>query len=334
MKASSHHGKTSSCLPLSPIFVRFPQHGLKRQVQAQAVVLASLMRPEVQPKTGAGLVLSTSSTTSMSTPHSASTKAYTNDSTSLPVEPWIRLQVCDDTSTLRDMLFHDDAYLYHPDVIKVRDLYIDRRHLSLTVCAWESMSTLTRYLVTASALQSTHSWAITVNFSATMLERLDNDPHPLRHLRNQISSLAKLGDLILAMERTHGGRLHAHGILRSEASVVQIRAALRNLGGSSCNTQWRNGFQVNVRPLHDCLGWTLYMLKSLYKLPPAEIQKCVHVSRNANRRARAHVAPLHACAGEKFGRDALRRRRLACSRWPGPAGSRLAGLAATWGAYA
>jgi len=313
VKLSSHLKPARAALALPSDFVRFPERCSRRQLLAQAIVLSALTRDEVQPVAGAGLVLSSASTSTMALGALPSTKTYTNPVDNPSSEPWIRLQVTDNTSTLRQVLFHSDAYLYNASFLRSRNLYLDSRHLRATTTSWEDMPWLTRYLVVASALHSDCSWAVSVNFASGMLKRLDYCPDPLRHLRNQLSAVAKHGDLFLALERTEENRLHAHGIMRSEADLPQIRRMLRVLGGHSCDRQWKNGYQVKVVPLRDALGWSQYMFKSLLHLPAPEFGRHVYVSREAKRLARAHVGALRQRADQKFGSRPVRRSRLACS---------------------
>lgn len=273
----------------------------------QAIVLLSLVRPEIQPPAKCPLV---SIVVGSRPPARYMDSTISYDSNNVTITP---------TTSLQEDLFTQQVHFPLRRWLKEPSLQLKESLFTDTVKPWKNQTELEKVLVTASAFEGRPGLALTINFSDARRGRLMKDSTTVfRELRNEVSALAKHGPLMMAVETAGSGMLHLHGFLQTDAPLKVIRALMLDIGGRSANVGFRSK-QVKIEECHSAICWATYMTKSHIVLDGDVSREQVYFSQSARRVGSDQVAVLKQLAFSKLGLKFDRRglwKRLTVSRVP------------------
>lgn len=255
----------------------------------QAIVLLSLVRPEIQPPAKCSSVSIVVGSRPPISYMDTTIHYSTNDVTITP------------TTSLQDDLFTQQVHFPLRRWLTVSNLQLRESLFTQTVKPWKNQTELEKVLVAASAFEGQPGLALTINFSDARRGRLMKDSTTVfRELRNEVSALAKHGPLMMAVETAGSGMLHLHGFLQTHAPTKVIRALMLDIGGRSANVGFRSK-QIKVEECHSAICWATYMTKSLIVLDDDVSREQVYFSQAARRVGSDQVAVLKQLAFNKLG---------------------------------
>lgn len=273
-------------------FVSYPTRSKRTHQAAQVLVLTSLIDGRVAPGPQPRLVtVSVQSTTDV----------LVDTNSKMSGKKVIQLDVENEQRTIRDLLFPSHFYMSNGNVMKQRVVNLDEGFLHSTLSSWDKKTKLDKALIVGSYMATTNAMTFTLRFSPDRQEKLRENPgQEFRLLRNHLSKVRQLGPTMMTLELDKKGRPHIHGIVATDASVKDVRAALWPAGGDSGNPGF-NPHKLDVVPADAALGWVSYMTKDLLKLPEGQAAELIDLSNPARKAGEAHLAKLRELSVSKLG---------------------------------
>lgn len=293
MLSVSTTNKSAIHSPLSkPKLVTF--HGVsKRTAQsAQALVLIGLSDDRVGPPSGQPLVI-VSREADENLNLLPDTKMY-----SLQV---IQFRTAENPGTIRQALLHHNSHMPDPSVFKQKVVNLEEAYLHSTLSNWEGKTVMDKALIVGSSMHRKNAVTFSLRFNlkrgAALREEMSNT---FRRLRNQLGPVTDLGPTLITVELDQQGRPHLHGIVQTNLSGDEVRAALAPVSGRLSNPGFRK-FRLDVRRSVNSVAWVAYMTKDLLMLPDRESAKLIYMSQTARQCGKQHLCELRALAKQKLG---------------------------------
>jgi len=202
---------------------------------------------------------------------------------------------------IRQALLHHNSYMPDPSVFKQKAVNLEEAYLHSTLSNWEGKTAMDKALIVGSSMYRQNAVTFSLRFNhkrgAALRQELSNT---FRSIRNQLGSVTALGPTLITVELDKQGRPHLHGIVQTNLSGDEVRAALAPASGRLSNPGFRK-FQLDVRRSVNSVAWVAYMTKDLLMLPDRESAKLIYMSQTARQCGKQHLCELRALAKQKLG---------------------------------